>query len=164
MNFGARKVLKKLHDQIVDEFLPQFAKRLKAEGIISNSNRRPFKLHVLDSLSPFVIKPDRVFYLLDGRKVLIEVASLRDPKRFMGELTYAEILLQKRLISAALFYVIGEHGSRKSQERSLVEKWTLTDIVTAEKQCWTISWQSEEISYFNLREVLTNPNFLPRIA
>jgi hypothetical protein len=151
-----------LHDKITNNFLPEFAKQLQIEGVISYSDRKPFEFSAMDDLPHFEIRPDRVLYLLHGEKILVEIVNPRDPKRLMGEITYPQILIQKELISAAFFFIIGSGKQAKNQHRSLIEKWMLSDIIESKKPCWMMSWSSYETSYLNLKAFLTNPMFFPK--
>jgi len=80
------------HSEIVTKVLPSLAEKLRGEGVISSYDRRPFMIQLFDDKPAFRINPDLVLYMPDERKVLIEVANPRDPKRFIGELLYPQIL------------------------------------------------------------------------
>jgi len=80
------------HSEIVTKVLPSLAEKLRGEGVISSYDRRPFRIQLFDDTPAFRINPDLVLYMPDERKVLIEVANPRDPKRFIGELLYPQIL------------------------------------------------------------------------
>jgi len=81
-----------LHDKIVGTILPNFAEKLKQEAVICSYDRKPFRISLFEDRPPIKIVPDLVIHLPDGKKVLVEIANPRDPKRFLGEMVYPRIL------------------------------------------------------------------------
>lgn len=150
------------HDRIVKDYLPIFAQKLIQEGIIARSDRKPFEFVHMDEMPSFQIRPDRVLYLHDGRIVLVEVANPRDPKRFMGEIVYPRILIQKDEIYSAFFFILKGRNDLQ-MKRSMVQSWTLADIIQLNRPCFlAISWSDVETAYLNLRDFLKNPLFFPK--
>lgn len=144
-----------LHKKIVKEVLPRFGERLKQEGVISNHNRRRISIQFSEDWPPLRINPDRMLYCPDKKKILVEVANPRDPKRFMGEILYPYVLEYYQKIDAAFIFVLGiEHEVLHT--RSMIEKTILAQILRKPIRSYAISWpNNEDIAYRNLKYFLT---------
>jgi len=156
------KVSKKgdLHKAIVNRVLPCFAEKLKKEGVISAYDRQPFIFRWSEDWPSVRIDPDLVLHLPDGKKILVEVANPRDPKRFIGESVYPYLLGHFKRISAAIVFVLHIHYER-AHSRSFVQKTILSAILKTQMKSITISWsRNEEVNYKNLKSLLTPPSFL----
>lgn len=108
----SRKISKQenLHDQIVDEILPNFAQKLKVEKVISSYDRTPFKIQLFEDWAHFAIVPDLIVYLPTGEKVLVEVANPKEPKSLlMCACFLCKVVSSKNLIRSlcALLYMHG---------------------------------------------------------
>lgn len=73
---------KSMHQDIVEATLPRFAKNLKREGIISDYNRKSFRLEgvTLIRKHTFKIRPDLLLILPDRKRFLVEIVNPKDPK------------------------------------------------------------------------------------
>jgi hypothetical protein len=136
-----------LHDRIVQRVLPKLAQELQKKGVISSYTKKNLKIKTQEifsrcSLPPFVIKPDLLLILPDNKKLLVEVVNPEDPKRFIGELIYAKILIHHKKITAALFFVL-------NPEKQWVHKRSLSQIhalsfLHLPKGSRTATWPDEE--------------------
>jgi hypothetical protein len=143
-----------LHHTIVNKILPRIAKKLKQEGSISDSNRKQFKIPVLEELEPFTITPDRVLQLPDGKKVLVEVANPTDPKRFIGELVYPKILTERKEIQAFFMFVLNPEDRRK-HTRSLTQTMIVSQLI-GKYRYRLVTWPNdEEAAYKWLKDFIT---------
>jgi hypothetical protein len=116
-----------LHDDIVDVILPRIAERLKKEGLISNYDKEQFEIPSFhEEVKGVTINPDLVLHHPNGDKILVEVANLKDPKRFVGEIVYPAILQKAQQIRASLVFVIGD---TKKHGRSLNERIVISDML-----------------------------------
>lgn len=137
----------KQHNRIVEEVLPKYAHQLQKEGVISSYTRKNLKIKTQEifsrcSLPPFVIKPDLLLILPDNKKLLVEVVNPEEPKRFIGELVYAKILIHFQRITAALFFVLYPEKQGR-HERSLSQIHALS-FLRLPKGSRTVTWPSEE--------------------
>ena len=143
-----------LHNRIVMEILPRFAEKLKEEGLIIGSNRKPFKITRLKGTLPvevnLLINPDRVVILRDGKKVVIEIANPKDPKRFLGELEYIHTLYKNEQIALGIVFVL---PPTKAHHKRL----SMAAIIDAPFGC--ISWipgeGNEDKNYSHLKNMLS---------
>lgn len=111
-----------LHSKIVYEILPKVAERLEKEGVISAYDRKQFRIPLVKGLPEIRINPDLVVYLLDNRKVVVEITNPGKPKRFIGELVYPHFLSYFKGIEAAIVFVL-PYGLGKTQEsRGMVQQ------------------------------------------
>lgn len=119
------------HKRIVDDILPQCAQKLKRDKVISGWDRHrkvKFRIQIGDS-EPATIIPDLLVYLDSRRKrrVLVEVANPKDPKRYVGEMIYPHLLGSLREIEAAIILVL----PRKDEllDRTMVLELTLNSFL-----------------------------------
>jgi hypothetical protein len=155
---------KSLHDKIVDEILPRFAKSLKNEGVISDFNRKTFKVKGVRLLKEhtFSIKPDLLLILPDGKKFLVEIVNPRDPKRLMGEMVCVQLLGYQKLIDASVIFILPlgpEHPSAPNKGTRLSLVGTISNfpsqIIPSQIPSMTISWSTrEDFSYSNLKNFI----------
>jgi hypothetical protein len=147
----------KLHEKIVGTILPAFAERLKKDGVICSYDRKPFAISLFEDSPPIRIIPDLVVHLPDRRKVLVEVANPRDPKRFLGEMVYPYLLKYHKEISRAIIYVLHDREQQRLHDRSLVLRTVLVEIFGRITPTAMASWPGDEtIAYDNLKYVLTS--------
>jgi len=119
--------MKSQHYKIVYEILPNLAKRLEKEGVISAWNRKQFKIFLARDSEPIIIRPDLVLHLPDQRRVLAEVINpKKKPKRFVGELVYPHILGHFRRIEAVIFFVLSHGIKVQKMERSMTQEMALS--------------------------------------
>jgi hypothetical protein len=76
---------------------------------------------------------------------LVEVVNPKKPKRFIGELIYAKILIHYKKIIAAMFFVLypqeqGTHGRSLSQIHAL-------SFLRLPKGSRIVTWPSEDAAY-----------------
>ena len=152
-----RKKQTSLHRKVVTEILPRFAKKLKREGVISGYSREPLKISIFEHVPPYRFNPDLVLITLNGEKVLIEVANPRDPKRFLGELFYAQILGIHNQISMSVFFVLPHKGTYRLHERRLSIGKEIFETIKGGVAQFMISWIANDYAnnYFNLKSSLT---------
>jgi len=129
----------KEHDRIVKKVLPRIAEKLKEEGIISSHDTEQFK-----KLKPVVINPDMVLHLPNGDKILVEVANLKEAKRFVGELVYPAILKKMNEIKASLVFVI---GVRTRGARSIEFRRIISELLGQYSSCFVTYPDSEHAAY-----------------
>ena len=126
-----------LHHKVVYKILPEFAKKLKEEGLISGWDRKQFRIQVVKGREPVRVNPDLTLHVPDRGKVVVEVVNpRRNPKRYIGELVYPHILGNLQRIGAAIFLVLHYPRSRRSERAISQElsfqrffKKTIPDIV-----------------------------------
>jgi hypothetical protein len=154
---------KGLHGEIVEKILPQFANALKKDGIISSYDRKTFKMPISEDvdthyLPPLKIKPDCVLHLPDQRKVLVEIANPKDPKRFVGELIYAQLLGYHKEIDAVVIFVLQFPKDDKRPMRCIELRMALYDICEKQTHTHIITWNdsNREENYHNLKYFLTS--------
>ena len=108
------------HKEIL-EILPKVAERLKEEQLIVNYKRereKEFKILIDDDLElpPIIIRPDLTLELCDDKYIIVEVANAcRDPKRFVGEVTYPYLLkvAGEKIVGAFIFAIArGNHTGK----------------------------------------------------
>lgn len=145
---------KNLHDKIVDEVLPLFAEKLKQEGVISEYNRRPFRIPLFQNESPYEIRPDLVLVLPNGQTIVTEITNPKDRKRFIGEIAYTQVLWNLQKIAAAVLFVLKYAGANKRMfEAPIISK----TIGTMPNRRMLFTWSSEEdVNYHNLKTFLQN--------
>jgi len=146
-----------LHSSVVKKALRRFAERLKSEGSILDYDFRSFKFP-LEDLRPFVIKPDLAITLRNRKKVVVEVVNPRDPKRFLGELTYISLLYYYKKIIASLVFVLpckGEYYKRLEQRvvfGGMFRTFVFAPLAKPENLSMMTSWsKDEEASYGHLK-------------
>lgn len=146
---------KNLHEKIVRKILPSFAEKLKKEGVISSYNRTPFTISLLKDRPPIKIIPDLVIHLSDGKKVLVEIANPRDPKRFLGEIVYPHFLGYYKRIAKVIIFVLHDRKQQKIHDRGFDQKIMLTQIFGKLTHTIMASWTPDETTaYHNLRYIL----------
>jgi hypothetical protein len=136
-----------LHNRIVEDVLPKFAQQLQKEGVISNYTRESLKIENQEVFSEsffpaFVVKPDLLLILPDNKRLLVEVVNPKEPKRFIGELIYANILIHHKKITAAIFFVLNpekQRGYRRSISQIYV--WNSLRLPKGSK---IVTWPSDE--------------------
>jgi hypothetical protein len=145
-----------LHEKIVGTILPKFAEELRKEAVICSSDRKPFAIPFFEDRPPIKIVPDLVVHLVDGKDVLVEVANPRDPKRFLGEIVYPQILGYYKKISTVIFFVLHDRKRQKIHDRGFYQKMVLSKIFGRLTHTIMISWALDEtVNYHNLRYILT---------
>lgn len=146
---------KSLHRKVVNEILPIFAEKLKRENVISDFNRKRFKISIFEHVPLYEFNPDLVLITFDGDKVLVEVANPRDPKRFLGELFYAQILGHHNHISLSIVFVLPLKGSYKLHERRFSIGREILETFEKGVAQFMISWDSSNANnYTNLKSAL----------
>lgn len=146
---------KSSHSKIVREILPRFAEKLKREAIISAYDRHPFTISLLEDRPPIRIIPDLVIHLADGRKVLVEIANPRDPKRFLGEMLYPHILGYYKEITDVIIFVLHDREHQKLHDRGFDQKTILTQIFGKLTHTVMASFPLDETTaYHNLKYIL----------
>jgi len=147
---------KNLHEKIVRKILPSFAEKLKKEAVISSYDRNPFTISLLKDRPPIKIIPDLVVHLPDGKKVLVEIANPRDPKRFLGEIVYPNFLGYYKRIAKVIIFVLHDQKQQKIHDRGFDQKTVLTQIFGKLTPTVMASWTPDEtMAYHNLRYILT---------
>jgi hypothetical protein len=148
-----------LHYKIVYEILPRIAKNLKEGGLISDYDRKQEKVKIFKDSDPFRMNPDLILHMSDGKKILIEVASQKDPKRFIGELIYPKIILWRKNITAALIFVLQPKRKipkgKKRQlgiVRSLSQIHILYEFLQMPKGSKIVSWSNEDAAYRAMKD------------
>lgn len=147
-----------LHGKIVNEVLPHVANMLQREGEILSYGNELLKVPLSADLPQFVVKPDLVLCLRSGKKLLVEVANPKDPKRFVGELVYLQLLGYYKLVVAAMVFVLpyekqyeGIHTTRIFQTAPIKK------IISRQIPCPVISWpHREEAVYSDLKYLCKN--------
>ena len=143
------------HGKIVGEILPRFAEKLKKESVISAYDRHPFKIPFVESWPSIKIIPDLVIHLPNGEKVLVEIANPKDPKRFVGEIVYPQILGYYKEIVAAIVFVLHPQ-KRKVHTRSMIQRMALAQFLRKQIPSVVASWPAnEDVAYRNLKLLLT---------
>jgi hypothetical protein len=150
---------KTLHEEVVEVILPRFAENLKKEGVISDYNRKSFRVEgvTLIKKHTFRIRPDLLLILPDRKRFLVEIVNPRDPKRFMGEVVCVQLLGLQKLIDAAIVFVLPlgpepPSAPKKGIRLSLAALVTgLHQVINSKIPEMTISWSTNENSYINLR-------------
>lgn len=120
--------------------------RLKQEGIILDHDNKQIKIKNLPEIR---INPDRILHLSNGKDILVEVVNPEKPKRFIGELIYAKMLIHYKKIVAAMFFVLNpeEQGAHK---RSLSQIHALS-FLRLPKGSRTVTWPGEDGAYESLK-------------
>lgn len=148
---------KDLHRKIVNEILPHFADELKREGVISTYDRKPFMIPLAEDWPPFRIYPDLVLDIPDTGKVLVEITNPKDPKRFIGEIMYPQILGYRKEIVAAIIFVLRRRRQDLMHDRGFTQMMTLSDVFKRQIRTVKASWPtSEDVAYRNLKALLTH--------
>lgn len=143
--------MKSLHYTIVYEILPRLAKKLKQDGLISDYDRKQEKIVMFSDSSPIRMNPDLILHTSNGKKILVEVASQKDPKRFIGELIYPKIILWRKNITAALIFVLQpkERETPKRRKlgvvRSLSQIHILHEFLGMPKGSMIVTWPGEDV-------------------
>jgi len=104
------------------------------------------------------VKSDLVLSLPDRKKILVEVANPKDPKRFFGEIIYPQLLGYYKQIVAAMIFVLphaldyeGIHTTR------IFQTGPVKQVIKRQIPCMVISWpHKEENSYRNLKYFVKN--------
>ena len=148
---------KNLHEKIVGTILPDLAEKLKKEAVICSYDRKPFAISLFKDRPPVKIVPDLVIHLPDGRKVLVEIANPRDPKRFLGEMVYPHFLGYYKRISNVIIFVLHDRKQQKIHDRGFDQKTMLSQIFGKLTPTIIASWTPDEtIAYNNLKYILTH--------
>lgn len=154
---------KSIHQDVVEMILPRFAEDLKREGVISDYNRKSFRVEgvTLIEKHTFSIRPDLLLILPDGKRFLVEIVNPKDPKRFMGEIACVQLLGSQKLIDAAIVFILPlgpEHPTapKKGVRLSLAALVTgLQQVVNSKIPAVTISWSTnQDASYVNLKNFI----------
>jgi hypothetical protein len=155
------KTKKSLHRSIVEEILPRIAQRLKEETVISSYDHVPIKISIKEPLSikSINVVPDLMIHLPDERRILIEVANPRDPKRFLGEILYPQILGYYRKIDKVIVFVLRKNQkSQQVHDRGFQQKWIVSEVFGRKTHTIMMTWSNESDACHNLR--LTIKGFL----
>lgn len=150
------------HEKIVSEILPRFAGKSKDEGVISSYHKHSFQLLTPTSgdWPSITINPDLVIVMPDGENILVEVASPRDPKRFLGEIVYPHILAAQNQIDRAIVFL--SHGKLSEHKTTIgfMQGSILHSILRSKLPVFIISWsKTENASYRNLKTFLIKQLF-----
>lgn len=134
------------HNMIVYEVLHHFAEKLKDEGVIASFSHPRFKLWLIESMPMQEIRPDGVFILPNGKKVLIEVVNPKDPRRFIGEITSSLLLqdLYKEHIMLLAFALVREKADIELGQKRTVLLNCLLQKMNAPRSFWMSEWISDE--------------------
>jgi hypothetical protein len=141
--------MRESHDKIVEE-IQLIAEKLKQEGIISDHDNKQKKIKISKDLAEIRIKPDRILHLSNGNNILVEVVNPEEPKRFIGELIYAKILIHYNKIEAAMFFVLYPQEHR-THRRSLSQIHALS-FLRLPKGSRTVTWAGENEAYRSLKD------------
>jgi hypothetical protein len=144
--------MRSLHDRIVCEILPRLAEKLKQEGLISDYDRKQEKIEISNDFPEIWINPDLILHTSNRKKILVEVANPKDPKRFIGELIYPKMLLWRQKITAAMVFVLKpqEQETPKRRElhvRSLSQIHILYEFLNMPKGSKIVTWPGEDAAY-----------------
>jgi len=104
-------------------------------------DKEKFMISPFMDSDPIRIRPDLVFYLSDGRKVAVEVANPKSPKRFIGELISPHFLVYSKEVDTAIVFVLPYGEDRKVQQifnRPLVQDIALGQNVISSPKIITI--------------------------
>jgi hypothetical protein len=80
----------------------------------------------------------------NGKKILVEVANPKDPKRFLGEVIYPKMLLCRKKITADLVFILNPQEKGETHTRSLSEIQVLYEFLTMPKGSRRVTWPTEE--------------------
>ncbi len=144
-----------LHEFIEKYVFPRIAKRLKKEGFISSYDKKDFEIPSFYKEAAIEITPDLVLHHLNGDKILVEVANLEDPKRFIGEVVYPASLKKDRQIRASLVFVI---GNIKRHSRSLTQRHIMSEMLGGYSSLFVSYPNNEDAAYNWVR------NFIVRVC
>jgi len=139
-----------LHGIIVYEILPRLAEKLKREGLISDYDRKQEKIEISKDFPEIRINPDLILHTSNGKKILVEVANPKDPKRFIGEVIYPKMLLWRKKITAAIVFVLNPQ-EQKTHERSLSQTHMLDEFLNMPKGSKGVTWPGEDAAYNQLK-------------
>jgi hypothetical protein len=117
--------------------------------MISGYDRKQEEIPISKKLPKIIIRPDFVLYMPNGKKILIEVANPRDPKRFIGEMIYPKILLYHKKSTAALVFVL--YPEEQETQRSLSQILVLDKFLRLPKGSRIVSWPGEDAAYIHLK-------------
>ena len=113
-----------VHYRTVYRILPEFAEKLKEEGLVSRWDRNEFKLKLVKNWEPIRVHPDLTLHVPNRGKVVVEVVNPNsEPKRFIGELVYPQILGNLGRIQAAMFLVL--HSKSRKSMRTITQQLSL---------------------------------------
>ena len=113
-----------VHYKTVYKILPEFAEQLKKEGVISDWDRKQFKVELVKNWEPIRVNPDLTLHVPGRGRVVVEIVNPNgEPKRFMGELVYPHILGNLGRIQAAMFWVL--HFKRRKSTRAITQQLSL---------------------------------------
>jgi hypothetical protein len=143
----------------VEEVLPRFAKRLQQEGLIIDYNRNPFRISINKDFPSLPIKPDAVFIIPGNRKILVEVTNPKDPKRFLGEFCYTQILprFQKDIVASIILTLPTSKASIKLHQKRHLLLGPTVQVIESPKCFWALGWHgNDEEKYHNQRATLRN--------
>jgi uncharacterized protein YlzI (FlbEa/FlbD family) len=111
------------------------------------------EIPISKDLPEIIIRPDLVLHMPNGKKILVEVANPRDPKRFIGEIIYPKILLYHKKITAALVFVLDPE--EQETQRSLSQILVLDKFLRMPKGSRVVSWPGEDAAYNILKAFIT---------
>jgi len=114
--------------------------------MISDYGRKQEVIRIIKDFREIKVNPDLVLGLPNGKRILVEVANLRDPKRFIGEYIYPGLLMHYKRIVAALVFVLSQDKQEISQ-RSLSQTIALYQFLSMPRGLRTIGWSSEDNAY-----------------
>jgi hypothetical protein len=135
---------------IVYEVLPRFAEKLAHEGVIASFSHPRFKLWLIESIPMQEIRPDGVFTLSNGKKVLVEVVNPKDPRRFIGEIASSLMLqdLYREHIMLFVFVRVGEKTRIELGQKRTVLLNRLIQKMNAPRSLWISEWINDEEKMF----------------
>lgn len=146
--------MRESHDEIVKRILPRLAEKLKQEETILDHDKEQIKIKKLLGIK---INPDRILHLSNGKSILVEVVNPEEPKRFIGELIYAKILIHYKKIIAAMFFVLypQEQGTHR---RSLSQIHALS-FLRLPKGSRIVTWSGENAAYNHLKAFIKSTQY-----
>jgi hypothetical protein len=118
--------------------------------MISDYNRKQEQIKISEYLPEIKINPDLALDLPNGKKILVEVANPKDPKRFIGEMIYPKILIYYERITAVMVFVLNPQ-EQKRHKRSLSQEIVLYKSLVLPKGSMTVTWPGEDEAYRALK-------------
>ncbi|KYK37507.1 MAG: hypothetical protein AYK18_09835 [Theionarchaea archaeon DG-70] len=137
------------HYKTVYRILPEFAKKLKDEGVISHYDRKQIKIELMKNWDPIKFNPDLVLHVPNRGKVVVEIVNPNgEPKRFMGELIYPHILGHLRRIQAAMLWVL--HSKSGKSKRAATQQISLERFLKETIPATAYYWRASDLENIDL--------------
>lgn len=80
-----------IHYKTVYRILPEFAKQLKKEGVISDWDRKQFKVELVKNWEPIRANPDLTLHVLGRGSVVVEIVNPKVNLRGLWESWFTPI-------------------------------------------------------------------------